>query len=121
MLSLICFGFCAEGCYVNEHFHMLPSIALRDFVTLQVQTFVVFTQALAELTKYRCALLFVKKYLKKKTYYNVFFFFMFRDYISVSHFLSNFSLTSYSGSLSKTPSGIFRTHVIFSGLLGGFW
>lgn len=105
---------------MNEHFHMLPSIALRDFVTLQVQTFVVFTQALAELTKYRCALLFVKRYLKKKTYYNVFFF-MFRDYISVSHFLSNFSLTSYSGSLSKTPSGIFRTHVIFSGLLGGFW
>lgn len=77
MLSLICFGFCAEGwegCYVNEHFHMLPSIALRDFVTLQVQTFVVFTQALAELTKYRCALLFVKKYLKKKNLLQCVFF-----------------------------------------------
>lgn len=50
-----------EGGYMNEHFHMLPSIALRDFVTLQVQTFVVVTQALTELTKYRYALLFVKK------------------------------------------------------------
>lgn len=46
---------------MNEHFHMLPSIALRDFGTLQVQTFVVVTQALTELTKYRYALLFVKK------------------------------------------------------------
>lgn len=59
---------------MNEHFHMLPSIALRDFVTLQVQTFVVFTQALAELTKYRCALLFVKKYLKKKNLLQCVFF-----------------------------------------------
>lgn len=55
-----------EGGYMNEHFHMLPSIALRDFVTLQVQTFVVVTQALTELTKYRYALLFVKKKKKKK-------------------------------------------------------